>query len=84
MESLGWRQGLASLVPRPCVFVTKINSHRISLAPDMQSCVHVASFPGPTRSSLAVQNSLREFRTASDERVGPGNKASVHVGGHYL
>ena len=33
----------------------------------------LASFPGPARSSLTVRNSLREFRTASDERAGPGN-----------
>ena len=37
-------------------------------------CFHLASFPGPVRSSLAV----REFRTASDERAGPGNEASCH------
>ena len=37
-----------------------------------QQSSEVASFPGPARSSLAV----REFRTASDERAGPGNEAS--------
>ena len=42
----------------------------------------LASFPGPARSSLAVQNSHRgcsahEFRAASDERAGPGNEANL-------
>ena len=38
----------------------------------------VASFPGPARLLLAVQNPnpLCEFRTASDECTGPGNEAN--------
>jgi len=36
----------------------------------------LASFPGPAHSSLTVRNPLREFRTASDERAGPGNEAT--------
>ena len=42
----------------------------------------LASFPGPVRSSLAVQNSRRgeflcRFHTASDKHAGPGNKAKL-------
>ena len=36
---------------------------------------HLASFQGPARSSLAV----REFHNASNERAGPGNKATPHL-----
>ena len=50
----------------------------------------VTSFPGPARSSLEVRNShhvmmnepnpLCKFRTANDERAGPGNETAGMVG----
>ena len=48
-----------------------------SYIPQMEQ--HVAPFQGPASSSLAVWISRRgEFRTASDERAGPGNEAKQH------
>ena len=39
----------------------------------------LASFPGPVRSSLAVYEILREFRTASDERARGYSAHSLHT-----
>ena len=39
-------------------------------------CSLVPAPAGPARSSLA----LRKFRTAGDERAGPGNEAKLDVG----
>ena len=70
-----------SVRPMKCNINLKWPKCMFSIAPKLSPSLNVASFPGLVHSLLAVRN-LPRFRTASDERAGPG-KRLAWMSSHY-